>query len=78
MIYWAPTGALVYAYLSDDTEGRHIFVRFGVLPEEMSVSDLWKITPRWMQQELTARRMELYPDGLAPDVMRRIEEYNNN
>ncbi|MBQ6097942.1 MAG: hypothetical protein IJK99_09365 [Bacteroidales bacterium] len=76
LIYWGPLGAMVYFYLTDDEEGRHVCCKLGTEPETATPGDFWRITPGWMAREQEAGRLELHPEGLGPEEQARIDNYN--
>lgn len=76
IIYWGPLGAMVYFYLKDDEQGRHVCCKLGTLPETATPGDFWRISPGWMEEKQRAWLLEVFPDGLGPEEQARIQTYN--
>lgn len=74
LIYWAPLGAMVYFYLTTDTDGRMVFARLGATPE--AAGPFWRITPAWMEDQRRAGKIETHPGGLDVETRARIERYD--
>lgn len=66
---------MLYFFLQKEINGDLVFCRMFVLPEEMTRSDFWRMTPKYFEENVANGNITIYENGFPAEVVDAWSEF---